>query len=370
MTPITSPERPVTGSAQRLEPLLLQLREVLRARVVERVVTDERGLAVLCRPPGEPSPRSITTLPPAARRAATRHAGRGARRPRPGDTRSTPARRGVRHQSRTTALSTSVSSSDDATVETICWSVFSPFAAPFRGDRTTPPPCGQLSALFSTFAGTGAVERHPNGRFAPLRDPQGTASSSGSRCRRVAAVADVKPERPRPQSADAFRDLAPADQWSATAPRSALVRARVEDLGDLLREPELVVGGEVVQAQADAGVGAKSQRIALASSSAWTAANSRTRSTTVPPRRSGSRALVTSKPAASARSMRSCVCRRSSREFGRPRSPPRGRTRPSPHSGRRRSECPSGTAPRLSLLHLLLERERARVRLPAGEGRL
>ena len=38
---------------QRLELLLLELGHVLRARVGERVVADERGLAVLGRPPGE-----------------------------------------------------------------------------------------------------------------------------------------------------------------------------------------------------------------------------------------------------------------------------------------------------------------------------
>ena len=51
-----SPRRPAEDRdrEERLEPLLLELRDVLVARVVERVVADERRLAALGRPPGEP----------------------------------------------------------------------------------------------------------------------------------------------------------------------------------------------------------------------------------------------------------------------------------------------------------------------------
>ena len=38
---------------ERLEPFLLELRDVGHARVCEQVVGDERGLVALCRPPGE-----------------------------------------------------------------------------------------------------------------------------------------------------------------------------------------------------------------------------------------------------------------------------------------------------------------------------
>jgi hypothetical protein len=51
---------------QRLEPLLLELGHVLRARIGSRVVADERGLAVLGRPPGEALPaleRDLSGLP-------------------------------------------------------------------------------------------------------------------------------------------------------------------------------------------------------------------------------------------------------------------------------------------------------------------
>ena len=55
ITPMTSAGAADDGDReQRLELLLLELGEVLRARVGEGVVADERGLAALRRPPGEP----------------------------------------------------------------------------------------------------------------------------------------------------------------------------------------------------------------------------------------------------------------------------------------------------------------------------
>ena len=263
-----------------------------------------------------------------------------------------------------------MSSSDDATVETICWSVFSPVCSAIprrivRRRRPVGPPTPTRSATVGFFghapqghavpeaAGDTRIRRRLRaGGAAPFpRADRHPARGDNFRCRlESAAVADVNPSAPRPQSCRRLQlDLAPSRSVERDGAEVALVRARVEDLGDLLdREPELVVGGEVVRAQADAGVGAEVAENRPRLELGVDGRELRTRSTTVPPRRSGSRALVTSKPAASARSMRSCVCRRSSRGFGRPRSPPRGRTRPSPHSGRRRSACPSGTAPRLS----------------------
>ena len=53
--PIGSPRLPSTGNRdERLELLLLELRHVLHARIVERVLADERRLAPVERPPGEP----------------------------------------------------------------------------------------------------------------------------------------------------------------------------------------------------------------------------------------------------------------------------------------------------------------------------
>jgi hypothetical protein len=73
-----------------------------------------------------PSPRSMTTLP--ACRSYGGDAARSTRRSPSSSTRYakqawTPLASDSR---RTTARSTSVSSSDEATVDTICWSVFSP----------------------------------------------------------------------------------------------------------------------------------------------------------------------------------------------------------------------------------------------------
>ena len=54
IAPIASPLRPTIGTREeRLVALLLELRHVLHARVGERIVTDERRLAVLDRPPRE-----------------------------------------------------------------------------------------------------------------------------------------------------------------------------------------------------------------------------------------------------------------------------------------------------------------------------
>ena len=56
---------------KRLELLLLELREVLRPRIGQRVVADERGLAALSRPPREPFPAlhdNLSSLPLVRRR--------------------------------------------------------------------------------------------------------------------------------------------------------------------------------------------------------------------------------------------------------------------------------------------------------------
>ena len=54
MTPMTLPSLPTIGTeTSDWKLLLLELRDVLDARVVEQLVADERGLLVLGRPPGE-----------------------------------------------------------------------------------------------------------------------------------------------------------------------------------------------------------------------------------------------------------------------------------------------------------------------------
>ena len=64
ITPIASPvASDDRHGEERLEPLLLELGDVLHPRVVERVVADERRLAVLGRPPREALARSSATLP-------------------------------------------------------------------------------------------------------------------------------------------------------------------------------------------------------------------------------------------------------------------------------------------------------------------
>ena len=97
-------------------------------------------------------------------------------------------------------------------------------------------------------------------------------------------------------------------QCSADCTRVALVRARLEDLRDLLdREAELVVGGEEVRPEPDPRVRPEvAEDPALLELRVHGGELGDGERSTVPPRRAGSRGLRTSKPAASARSIRSC----------------------------------------------------------------
>ena len=98
------------------------------------------------------------------------------------------------------------------------------------------------------------------------------------------------------------------------------VGTALDDVADLLdRVAQLVIAVVVMGPEADAGIWTEVAEDLPLGSSRCTAANSGTFTVTVPPRRVALRGLRTPKPAASARSISSCVWRR---ELSRMRSTP------------------------------------------------
>ena len=136
MTPITSPERPMTGSASSDWNFSSSSSGKYFVRGSASAFSRMKaGSPRSAAHHASPSPRSIATLP-----ACFSYGGDAAR----STSRSPPSRRYAKQawtplasdMSFTTERRTSVSSSEEATVETICWSVFSPVCSRIRRRRS------------------------------------------------------------------------------------------------------------------------------------------------------------------------------------------------------------------------------------------